>query len=421
MDHSLRERLKRLGKLGVQKGVAHLKPAMHSVGATQADPTPLWNVELSTPLGPAYIRRTKYPLHYQHGAHKLDQVLSTAPTAFREIGEFDARDALFLDTETTGLAGGAGTLAFLVGVGYFDVDREAAAEPLAVCPTDLSTPTSFVIDQFFLPNPAAEAGMLCALDRLIEQRKILVTFNGRGFDAPLLQTRFALARIPPALSNKTHLDLLLPSRRLWRYALPSRSLGSLENHILSVRRDQQDIPGALIPELYRAYLQTGQTADIERVMYHNLFDVLSMVTLAAQLAQALTEPATAAERLSIAVGCERAGQLQRAEAAYRTVLCADPTPAQCQAAWRGLARCLKRQNRAAEALRYWEQLAEQGDVEALIEMAKHYEWRAGDLSAALSACRRALHVCQQPVVRAALLYRASRLENKLSRIDAGYS
>ena len=417
VSSDLRDRLKRLGKLGVHKGVGRLKSDVQpvqseSTPAKPSEPSSLWNLELPTPFGPAFLRRTRFPLDYRHGDCPLDLALALPPSVFRDVPGFDARDALFLDTETTGLSGGAGTLAFLVGVGYFDGGDGT-----------VSNPKSFVVDQFFLPDPAGEAGMLCALDRLIEQRQTLVTFNGRGFDAPLLETRYALASIPPVLSDKAHLDLLLPSRRLWRYALPSCSLASIEYHILNVRRDQQDIAGFLIPELYRAYLKTGRADDMDRVIYHNLSDVLSMVTLTPRIADALARPSTPGERLSVAVDCERNGDIARAEAAYRAVLQDAASGAQRSIALRRLARCMKRQQRRADALSMWQALAEQGDadgirVEALVEIARHYEWHAGDLPAALTACQRALALCDQPAMRAELAHRVARLERKLRRAAA---
>ncbi len=434
MNNDLRDRLKRLGKLGVHKGVAHLKPVPASAPAPapivtrQSSVGDLWNLELPTPFGPAFVRRTRFPLDHRHGDRPLSLALTLPPSAFRDVPGFDARHALFLDTETTGLSGGAGTLAFLVGVGYFDTQNPELGTHHSALGTQHSAlgtqnPKSFVVDQFFLPDPAGEAGMLCALDRLIGQRQILVTFNGRGFDAPLLETRYALARIPPALSDKAHLDLLLPSRRLWRYALASRSLGSIEYHILDVRRDQQDIAGFLIPELYREYLKTGRPDDMDRVMYHNLFDVLSMVTLASRIADALAEPSTPGERLSVAVDCERVGDIARAEAAYRAVLQDKISGAQRSIALRRLARCLKRQKRRADALSMWQELAEQGDadgirIDALVEIARHYEWHEGDLTAALTVCQRALTLCDQPAIRAEIAHRVARLERKLRRAAA---
>lgn len=440
MSSDLRDRLKRLGKLGVHTGVTHLKPAPAPAPVvTRPSAGDLWNIELPTPFGPAFVRRTRFPLDHRHGDRPLGLALGLPATAFGDVPGFDARNALFLDTETTGLSGGAGTLAFLVGVGYFDTQNpepRTQNPELRIQNSELSTqhsgldtqnpksqipnPKSFVVDQFFLPDPAGEAGMLCALDRLIGQKETLVTFNGRGFDAPLLETRFALARIPPALSDKAHLDLLLPSRRLWRYALASRSLGSIEYHILDVRRDQQDIAGFLIPELYREYLKTGRPDDIDRVMYHNLFDVLSMVTLTHRIADALAEPSTPAERLSLAVDCERNGDIARAEAAYRAVLQTEASGAQRSIALRRLARCMKRQKRRADALPMWQELAEQGDanairIDALAEIAKHYEWHEGDLTAALNVCQRALRLCDQPALRAEILRRVARLERKLRR------
>ena len=431
MSNDLRDRLRRLGKLGAHtgapKGVTPLKPAPiaphpSSVVRRPSPTENLWNLELPTPFGPAFIRRTRYPLDHRHGDRPLGLALMLPPSAFQDAPEFDARDALFLDTETTGLSGGAGTLAFLVGAGYFDKDEgrrmkdEHDEDSSFILP-----PSSFVVDQFFLPDPAYEPGLLWALDQLVGRHASLVTFNGRGFDVPLLETRFALSRIPPSLSDKAHLDLLLSSRRLWRYALTSRSLSSIEYHLLDVRRDHQDIAGFLIPELYREYLHTGDTTEMERVLYHNLCDVLSMVTLAPHIASTLAEPSTPSEHLSIAVYYERHGDVERAEASYRAVLNDGASELHYGIALRRLARCLKRQNRRADALSFWQQLADQGDYGALIEVAKHHEWQDGDLQAALSLCRRALDRCDQPAVRADIERRAARLERKLNRAQTADS
>jgi len=421
----LRDRLKRLG---VHKGASQLKPSRPGAAAPKEIPVeapfhpqasqprsqlarqPLWDLEQATAYGTAFIRRTRYPVDHIHGGRALATALSVADQfdLVQLTGLADLRDALFLDTETTGLAGGAGTLAFLVGVGYFETDDGRGT-------TDNCRPSSFVVDQFFLPDPAGEEGMLCALDERIGRHSALVTFNGRGFDVPLLETRYILARIPPALSVKPNLDLLMLSRRIWRNVLTSCSLGSLEYHILDVRRDQQDIPGFLIPQLYRDYLQTRVADDMERVMYHNTFDVLSMVTLASRIVDAMARPSEPAERLSAAMHYERIGDTGRAEEAYRAVLAVPGSPpALCDIALRRLARCLRRQDRRADALSCWMELADQDDAPALIELAKHYEWHDADLPQALACAQRALSLADGASVRAEIRHRIDRLNRKLT-------
>lgn len=399
MNRDLRDRLRRLG---VHKGIAALKPSAEAQAArlerAAIGPADEARLEpLRTALGTAYARRAEYALDHRHGDRPLSAALAYAPDVVARLhtrstdSPVDLRDALFLDTETTGLAGGAGTLAFLVGVGYVEGER-------------------FVVEQFFLRNPAREAAMLCEIDRRVNQHSGLVTFNGQSFDLPLLEARFILSRIAPAFSDKPHLDLLLPARRAWRGSLDSCSLGSLEYHMLGVEREQRDVPGSVIPYLYREYLSSGGgelNDDMQRVMYHNLHDILSMVTLAARLAEVLTQPRDEAEHFAAARYYERAGDLDAAERGYRA--------AQSQLeAQRRLARVLKRQGKPAEAYPVWERLAERGDAEALIEVAKHCEWREVDLPRALLCAQRALAGCDDHAARVALAHRVQRLERKIA-------
>ncbi len=363
-----------------------------------------------TPYGHAYARRVDYALDHQHGNRALASALAPAPEFIaqfairREAEAVTLRDALFLDTETTGLAGGAGTLAFMVGLGYFEDER-------------------FVVEQFFLRDPAEEAAMLCEIDRRVNSRAHLVTFNGRSFDVPLLETRFILSRIAPSFDGKTHLDLLLPARRAWRGSIDSCSLGSLEYHMLGVERTQRDVPGAVIPWMYREYLSAGGgdlNEDMQRVMYHNLHDILSMVTLTSRLADAILQPNTADEQFAAARYYERARSFDEAERGYRKVL------------WRGegeglrdslhlsasrrLARMLKKQGKANEAMEHWRTLADADDVEGLIEMAKHYEWRERDVNGAVAFALRARHMAEDAAVRSAITQRIERLERKAQKV-----
>jgi hypothetical protein len=183
--------------------------------------------------------------------------------------DLGARDGLYFDVETTGLAGGTGTLVFLVGVGRFLDD-------------------SFEVRQFFLPGPADEPTMLDLLGEELQARPcFLVSYNGRCFDAPLLQTRFMLQRRRLPLDRWPHLDLLYASRSLYRVRLPNCSLSTVESLALDVTRSGADVPGALIPEMYFDYLRSGAYEPLARVFYHNLHDILSLATLGGTVAAAL--------------------------------------------------------------------------------------------------------------------------------------
>ena len=142
----------------------------------------------------------------------------------------------FLDTETTGLAGGSGTCAFLVGIGRI-------------------TPEGFRVRQFFMRDYCEEASLLDAVSRHLAPFRVLITYNGRSFDQPLLETRYRLNRSRPPFGKLEHLDLLHGARRLWKLRYESCRLVDLETQVLGFERDG-DVPGALIPYLYFEYLRT---------------------------------------------------------------------------------------------------------------------------------------------------------------------
>ncbi len=424
MGLDLRERLRRLGqyKSRILLNPSQLAPRPNhaaSRAGSQLEP-------LSTPFGPAYVSRSAYPLAHRHGDRALDAALRHSPEllarliAGRAITEVNLRRALFLDTETTGLNGGVGTFAFLVGLGYFEDER-------------------FVIEQFFLRDPVEEIAVLSEVSRRAYDRQHIVTFNGQAFDVPLLESRFVLARMASPFAGKHHFDLLPLARRVWRSSLDSCSLRALEFHLLGVRREQRDVPGAVIPFLYREYLAAGggePSEDMQRVMYHNANDILSMVTLIARLADALTQPQDVAEHFNAARFYERAGDYDAAERSYRAAVkgleagswrdLRSPIPSARSSmlsvlprhSLRRAARFLKRRGHLEEALALWQHLAEADDVEALIEVAKHYEWRMGDLERALTYAQRALGASSQPALRGAIARRIARLERKALRSEA---
>jgi hypothetical protein len=267
----------------------------------------------------------------------------------------------------------------------------------------------------------------------------LVSFNGRAFDVPIIENRFILARVVPPLREKVHVDLLHPARRLWRYALSSCALTSLEREVLGVRRQQADVPSGVIPFLYRNYLRTGDARDMKRVLYHNKIDILSLVTLAARLCRAYADPwggAESDERRELgsaefyALGRwyadeERVGDAERA---YRSALrlCSRPGSTLRARALRELAYLLKRDERRDEAFAFWQQLAlessqETSGVLAHVELAKHFEWHVEDLVRAAAWTMMALRTVEgwSPSGRreaslAELRHRLSRLERKLS-------
>ena len=181
----------------------------------------------------------------------------------------DLSRALFLDTETSGLAGGTGTFAFLIGVGLVEEDR-------------------FRVTQFLMRSPLGEAAMLEELAVLAGGRRDLVTYNGGSFDIPLLETRFALNGVPSPFRDARHLDLLHPARRLFKPRHENARLSTLERELLEVERDD-DIPGDRIPQVFFDFLRYGHHPAMESVLAHNRYDIVTLAALALRALERLDE------------------------------------------------------------------------------------------------------------------------------------
>ncbi|MGC9399380.1 MAG: ribonuclease H-like domain-containing protein [Anaerolineae bacterium] len=413
MDEQLQRWLR---KRGVVKGLRNLQsretPTV-SPTSTKHEEAPLPGEVVKTAHGPAWVARHTYPPDQQHGAYRLGKPTTLAEDVLALLSDEDLalgpRPAL-LDTETTGLAGGAGTLVFLTGVGIW---TEAGVE----------------LHQVFMRDPGEEAATMAYLDALLADATALVTFNGRTFDLPLLETRFMLQRRQVRWDTLPHLDLLTVARRLWRDHFPSRSLSYLEEAVLDVHRSGDDMPGWMIPTAYRRYLQTGTTREIRRIFYHNEIDVLSMVTLLRHTALLVEAPQrlgpAAAEWVGLGHLYAAAGQREQAEAAWWRALDTEKLPEDLAARlWRELGLHPKRAERWEAALEIWRRWARRQPhaVEPLVEQAKYFEWQALDLGKALEATQRALGRLEKwPQGRkrrrelAALRHRQERL---LRKIDA---
>jgi len=327
---------------------------------------------VETGAGPLLIVRREYPLTHIHGRQPLAPAFAAPLDLLSAVARAaaparDPRGLLFLDTETTGLAGGTGTYAFLVGVGHLDGDR-------------------VVVAQYFMRDFDEEPALLAALVPLLEQAAGVVTFNGSGFDLPLLETRFVLARRRwPALLP--HLDLLRPARRV-----------------------------------FFDFLRSRRAAPLARVFDHNRHDVLSLVALLGWFGRALAaHDHLGAEDLAGLGRLWEPVDLEQALACYRAALTADLAGPAAHRVRLRLARWEKRAARWDAACALWEAARDHDafDREPWEEIAKFHEHRRRDLPAARAIVAQALEVADTagaaPRVLDAFTHRLSRLERRLRR------
>ena len=365
---------------------------------------------LATPLGDVFVVEQSFTADYLHGSAPI---LSSLPLSLiaqwandPRIADFPLSAFAFLDTETSGLAGGTGTYAFLVGAARF-VEGQ------------------LVLRQFFMRDPAEEPALLEGLAHFLAPAKALVTFNGKAFDAPLLTTRYSLHRIPIPYKNYSHLDLLPLARRLWRDRLESRALKYLEEHVLGMKRASEEVPGYEIPWLYFDYLRHRDARPLAGVFYHNAMDVVAMSALLTHMNEVLTNPYQGSVEHGldfVALGklFEDLGHWEEAARLFEHGLQLHLAEKDFTAALQRLSILQKRRGDLGEAIRLWELAAEQGHVYAHIEMAKYCEHKRRDVKAAIQWTRSALDHLEHAEMstyerkhwRKEISHRLARLERK---------
>jgi uncharacterized protein len=307
---------------------------------------------------------------------------------------------LFLDTETTGLAGGTGTCAFLVGLAWFEGGGLA-------------------IEQLFLRDYAEEHAVLLALAERLEERRVLVTFNGKSFDWPLVETRFRLTRqIEPQLPQ-AHLDLLHPARQLWRLQLGSVRLTELERGVLGIERGA-DLLSELIPRIYFDYLRGAAAEPLVPVFRHNQMDLAGLAALASRVAALLNHPegAEPLELYGLSRLLERRGERARARSLYEMAVAAGLPASLARAARRRMARLARREGARGTAQSLWRELASEEPDGSTAE--SRIEWREM-LETILEACEQlAIHYehAERDCAQAAVwTRRAMKLLREASEID----
>jgi uncharacterized protein YprB with RNaseH-like and TPR domain len=362
---------------------------------------------ISIPEGEAFLAKEDFPSDLRCGEMALADILNipTYPAHLlsrdERLKELDFRKALFLDTETTGLTGGTGTFAFMVGLGFFQEDR-------------------FSVHQFFMRDYSEERASLSLLKNVIDSFQFLVTFNGRQYDIPLLETRFILSRMVSKIREMPNFDLLYPSRKIWKGAYENCRLVTLESRLLGVERTG-DIPSEWIPSLYFEYIQTGDARRISQVFYHNRMDILSMVALAGRIHLVYHDPQAARPRKGIehfALGrlFWEHGQREKAIPCFEIALkrCDDDLSWEVM---KWLSMAFKKTGHGERARSLWEEMLSwpyKKEIFPYIELAKYHEHRLKDWDRAMAYVDEALGLIplHQHGEIELLQHRRRRLEQK---------
>ena len=276
----------------------------------------------------------------------------------------------------------------------------------------------FHVRQYVMRDYEEEAAQLAALAEDLRGFRHLVTFNGRTFDVPLLESRYRLSRTRFPLAKAFHLDLLAPARRLWKERLVSCRLQSLETALLAYVR-HEDVPGDEIPRIYFDYVRRRDGRALRRVLEHNRLDVVSLAALALLASEWVQEDRAEDPRDVFSLGrvFERAAAYERSEALYRRVLAQEDGPLRVATLVRLAARA-KRSGDHESAAGLWGEAAAAGSPRAWRELAVHHEHRTRDLHAALAAAEKGLRSVMratQPRLEADLRRRQARL---LRRVGA---
>lgn len=346
-----------------------------------------------------------YAWDHQHGNVRFSQKVDTE-TLHKSARIKYAPDALermlFIDTETSGLSGGAGTFAFLIGVGRF---RE----------------NGFVLEQLIIRDPSEEMAMLLHLAEMVNPDTIFVSFNGKSFDIPLIQNRLVINKLPVHIRELAHVDILHISRKLWRRTLPSCTLKDLEVAILGFPRSSEDVPGWMIPDIYFEYLRTRNPEKLSDVIYHNAQDIVSLAALMIHISQ-LFEFDTADEDISTddLLAISRVywdlGSHDIAVKISQRLLARELTSTQLLSANAMLGQYYKLNNSLPEAIIHWEIAASQGDPYACVELAKHYEHKQRNYSIALQWCEKCAIILNQNTKKAVPFTFRRELDRRITRL-----
>jgi uncharacterized protein YprB with RNaseH-like and TPR domain len=385
----------------------------------------LGGVVFQNRYGKFVLAEKRFDLDYRHGKVRLASCLEHQDNVLTQLcfsknsacetstcsPPFDLKKTAFIDCETTGLAGGVGTHAFLVGIGYFH-GRE------------------FLIRQYFMRDFDEEPAVLLAVSEKLNNFQSLASYNGKCYDLPLLENRSIVNRIDFDSTAWSHLDLLFPSRRLWKRRIQDCSLANVEQKILNVEREI-DIPSYLIPQIYFDYLRSGVIDPLIPVFHHNIYDILSLVGLSVLISQAIQDFVIAGmedpiDLYSLGRFHYTLGNYPESIACFESALSKDMPTEWQQVTYMSLAYVYKRIGKFERAAQIWLHLLKKEfpfNFYVYEELAKYYEHKEKDYPQAMLIVDRVLESLNMNTcfssnfnygkVLESLKYRRARLERKM--------
>jgi len=335
--------------------------------------------------------KEKIPFEHSYSIKiKKPKLSSYLDSLLGETLDFDR--FCFFDTETTGLSGGAGTVIFLAGIGYFEED-------------------SFIVKQYFIDNPGKEVLLIENLREIMRRKEIVVSYNGKSFDMPLLQSRAVMNRLDE-VNFDSQIDLLHISRFIWKKSLKNCKLSTIETEILNIRRFG-DIPGQLIPAAYREFLLRGNTEQIKKIIYHNREDIVSLARILSYLCEFTNSlenfdiNVAIARKLFLSGYYEKSLEILRKSLDTRENISVEKKKQVFMLA----ASCLKKKKDFKGAAKLWEKIKTN---ESYFELVKYLEHKKKDYIKAKNIALILLKSNNSKKEIEAINYRLARLERKIN-------
>ncbi len=388
--------LSQLKKLGVTLGMPE-KPCIPSkqsadifTALQKAFPNGFINENF---YGPYFINRCVYSKSYTHGRVRLDQGLinNKVYSKMIDFGEINIQNSLAMDTETSGLSVNSASFVFMIGMGYFSQDQ-------------------YIVDQLILPDLIYEKAFLYQIESIFARFPILLTYNGKSFDIPMIRSRCHFHMIPDFCTGNHHIDLLPIARKFWKKTLPNCRLATIEQEVLRIQREEQEVPGFMAPELYREFLNTSDGSVLTGIAYHNEIDVLSLsafLLLLNQISQTGKHDPDLLSDYSLS-----------SPDFYRSSIMSDPdeidialllnNPSFSNHDKQKIAGKYLKNGSLDNALKIFSTLADEGDLKSCLQVARLYEKERKDYGSATIYLQKALDLINQDEI----LGKWSKIEKK---------